>query len=482
MNELVTPAQMRGLESTAFARGVAEEALMEAAGGGLAEVLARRCPDGGTLVVFAGKGHNAGDAFVAARLLGRSAKWRCEMRLVFPVAEMKPLALAKFQQLGEVPTASLDAPMPHGHVVLLDGVLGIGAAGELSGEVLRACKQMNRWRERSFAEVVAVDLPSGLGSELAVVADCTVTFGFPKTVLVEDAATAFVGELVVIPLADLAQPEPGDFVITESWVRSALPRKRHFAMHKAQAGRVGIVAGSRGCLGAARLSATAAVRAGAGLVTLFVPEDLYALAAPACTPEVMVRTFTDIAAASIEVWGIGPGLGPTLLPKIFDWLSALTSPAVLDADALNWISQVGLCALEAPAGPRLLTPHPGEMRRLLLGWRPELADQSRAVQATEFGRAFGVTLLLKGSRTVIAQSGQPLAYNSTGHPSMATGGMGDLLTGVTAALMAQGLQPYAAAGVSSWILGRAGELAAPKGYGATLVLEQLHAARRSALD
>ena len=482
MNELVTTKQMRAMESAALARGIPEEVLMEQAGKGLADLLALRLSRGVTLVIFAGKGHNAGDAFVAARILEETESCSIQLRLVLPPEEMKPLALEKFQQLRSCQIVPVDAPVPSGKAILLDAMLGIGFTGELTGSVKHACEVLNRWRETYFTDVVAVDVPSGLGSPGGVVADCTVTLGAPKVAMVDDLVTSSVGRIVLIPLSGLNAPSAGDFVITPAWVRHTLPRKRDFDTHKGHSGRVGIVAGSLGCVGAARLAAAAAVRAGAGLVTLFVPEKMYPVAAASVIPEVMVRTFSDIRSTEADAWGIGPGLGQTILPEIADWMRVLKKPAVVDADALNWSSKTGLCALEAPEGPRLLTPHPGEMSRLLAAWKPELVGKSRAKQAAEFAHAFGVALLLKGSRTILAQRGKPLAYNSTGTPAMATGGMGDVLTGICAALISQGLDPYAAGGVGSWLLGRAGELAAPHGLGAGLLIDYLEAARQCAID
>lgn len=481
MNEIVSAVEMKALEQAAFDRGVIEESLLEQAGCGLARAIAERWPEGGHLVVFAGKGHNAGDALVAARELKRSNQWSVEVRLAFDEPVLKPLVkatLVDLVKLGGVKFASLEAPLFGGRIVLLDGLLGIGAEGELHGSIRAACEQMNQWREAYFADVIAVDLPTGLGGENGVVADCTVTFGFPKSELLVDSATTRVGRLVVVPLPDLGQllGEPRDFVITPEWIRRFLPKKRLFTTHKGEAGRVGIVAGSRGCIGAARLSAASAVRTGAGLVTLFVPDEIHEMAATSVVPEVMVRTHRELSGFKADAWGIGPGLGAEIRKSVMAWMEELDAPAVIDADALNWIAQTGLCGLESLSGKRLFTPHPGEMRRLLANWRPELSERSRAEQAGEFARVYGHTLLLKGSRTIIADAGKPLAYNSTGTPAMASGGMGDVLTGICAALMGQGLQPFEAGAIGSWILGRAGEIASRRGIGASYVIQEINAA------
>jgi hydroxyethylthiazole kinase-like uncharacterized protein yjeF len=475
MNELLSAAAMQAEERAVFATGITEETLLEIAGRALATTIARHFPDGETLAVFAGKGHNAADAFVAARELRKLGKWELDVRLVFSAQEMKPLAQKKLAELGCSAHRSVGAASHGGRVVILDGLLGIGASGPPQGDLADACAAMNRWRETWRVPVVAVDLPSGLGYSSCVAADLTVTFGFPKLEMVADAVTEFVGQIEVCELEYLGgdHPSAGDFLVTSNWVRAHLPPVRRFDIHKGQAGRVGLVAGSRGCVGAARLAAAAAVRAGAGLVTLFVPEEIYPIAAASVIPEVMVRTTNELGGFSADAWGIGPGLGSTVSRSLQAWLEALTAPAVVDADALNWISQTGLCGLESLAGPRLLTPHPGEMKRLMANWRPELSEASRADQAREFTRVYPVSLVLKGARSITAQAAHPLAYNSSGSPTMASGGMGDILTGICTALLAQGLNPYAAGAVGSWILGEAGAQAGKRGYGASYVLEEL---------
>jgi hydroxyethylthiazole kinase-like uncharacterized protein yjeF len=224
------------------------------------------------------------------------------------------------------------------------------------------------------------------------------------------------------------------------------------------------------------------LRAGGGLVTLFVKEEVYPVLAAACPPEVMVRCVADYREAldeSLDVLAIGPGLGrgteagADASPgdghrrQVLDLIARWPKPMVVDADALNLLATY-LGVLENCAGPRLLTPHPGEMARLM---PPPVPASARAELARTFAGRHGVTLLLKGARTVIAESGQPLLYNSTGTPGMGTGGMGDVLTGVTAALAALdsgarsasrgggGVTLRQAAALGAWTCGRAAELA-----------------------
>jgi NAD(P)H-hydrate epimerase len=220
---------------------------------------------------------------------------------------------------------------------------------------------------------------------------------------------------------------------------------------------VGLIAGSRGFVGASILCSEAAARAGAGLITLYVPEEIYNLVVTIVAPEIMVKptsNFRSVLDDRLDAIGMGPGLGSTRRPEILDVVAHFAGPMVVDADALNALS-TAVVQLKNCAGPRLLTPHPGEMSRL---W--STSGKNRIEIVKEFTSAYPATLLLKGSRTVVGQAGKPAAYNSTGSPGLATGGSGDVLTGVCAAFLARGISPYDAARLGAWLCGRAAELAA----------------------
>jgi NAD(P)H-hydrate epimerase len=465
---IIPGSEMQRIEAAAFARGTAEEPLMDAAGAGLAGVIAASAPQPGQLAIWAGKGHNAGDAFVAAAILAQQG-WRIFCQCLFPETEFRPLALAKWRHLQSVaaihPIDALDAAP---HTVLLDGILGIGATGPLSGSIATACQQMNTLRQKMRATTIAVDLPTGLNANTGtvdpatVMADATATFGMPKTGLVSDAATAFVGRIHHVPLPELTPEISGvDQLITDATVRAILPPQRPFEFHKGQAGRIGLIAGNLGTMGAARLCSAAALATGGGLITLFVPDDpasLYQIAATACPPEIMVRTWRDVPHANVDAWGIGPGMGFNFPAPMLETLLQTNRPVVLDADALTVLASGRMELLQNPPSPRLLTPHPGEMARLFPS-----EGRSRAETARDFTQQYPVTLLLKGSRSLIAQAGHPHAYNSSGTPAMASGGMGDVLTGICATLMAQGIAPYHAAAAGSYLLGAAAEAATKEG-------------------
>jgi NAD(P)H-hydrate epimerase len=209
------------------------------------------------------------------------------------------------------------------------------------------------------------------------------------------------------------------------------------------------------------MASQGALRAGAGLVEVFVPEEIYKIVAGAAFMEAMIKpvaSYRHLLKEKADVWAVGPGLGKSHAAEILELVEKVKEPMVLDADGLNIVSEK-TSALRCCKGKRLLTPHPGEMKRLF----PK-EQESRAKTATKFCDRFPVTLLLKGSRTIVAERDRPLSYNSTGNPGMATGGMGDVLTGVCAGLLGQGLSPYDAARVGAWLCGRAAEIAIFNGY------------------
>ena len=242
-------------------------------------------------------------------------------------------------------------------------------------------------------------------------------------------------------------------------------------------GRVGILAGSVGATGAAVMCSHACARAGAGLITLLTHPDIYPIVAGAASPEVMVRplpSVLDVLDMNFDVLGLGPGLGSEHGEEVRELVARWPKPMVVDADGLNALSE-DMGVLSSPAGPRLLTPHPGEMKRLLHGSKElrALADDKDAPRARivrDFTGLYPVTLLLKGARTVIAERGRPLAFNGTGNAGMATGGMGDVLTGICCALAGQKLDLYDAARYGAWLHGQAADLAREAGESAQSLL------------
>lgn len=451
---------MRAAEEAAFARGSSAEKLMDEAGRGVARTIQQFFPRPGHCIVFAGKGNNAGDALVAAAELQR-AGWEITVRTPFAESEWGDLCRKKAMELHDAA-----APKRAGEIrklIVLDGLLGTGSKLPLRDPVRKTCAEINRLRTESSAYIFALDVPTGLDSDSgetdadAVRADFTIAIGAVKHGLVADRALEFVGRLEVVPLTAVRfdNLQCAAAIGCRATLRHLMPR-RNFGGYKNQYGRVGIVAGSKGLTGASILCSLGALRGGAGLVDIFVPEEIYEVVAASAPPEVMVkpvRSYLDSEPPPVDVWAIGPGLGQSHKEEVLELIRRTPQPMVLDADALTLVSKK-MSLLEKPAGPRLLTPHPGEMKRLF----PE-ANLSRAEIARRFTDQYPVTLLLKGSRTIVAENGSALNYNSTGNPGMATGGIGDTLTGVCASLIAQGLTPYDAARVGAWACGRAAEFA-----------------------
>lgn len=464
---LVTCQQMQEIEQRAFGRGISAADLMEQAGCGIAREVRLLYPKPGTLILYLGSGNNAGDALVAARELQKHG-WQVLARLSSPLENLKPLPRGHFDAFSNL--RLLDAPAQPDHLtrplVQFDGLLGIGATGEMRPAIRALAAEMNALRHQHQAWTVAMDIPSGLDGDTGlpfpdcVQADLTVTVAFAKKGLVADAATSFVGRLSLVPLRDLQSPDEwldSAQLLTPELLRCWLPR-RGFEFHKGQAGRVGIIAGSRGFLGAAALACGGALRSGAGLVTLLVKDEFYPLLAARVSSEVMVKIVKDYREVSdmhFDALAIGPGLGFDHEAEVLEVIRAAKLPVVIDADAITMLAKSSDPNLLGSSAPRLLTPHPGEMLRLL-------PDQvSRRDWAANWARAHpGHTLLLKGARTVIETAGQPTLYNTTGHPGMATGGMGDVLTGVCAGLAGQGMSLHHAAGFGAWLCGRAAEIAA----------------------
>lgn len=455
---------MQEVEQVAFARGIKAADLMEQAGEGIACVVEQFFPMPGTCVVYCGKGNNAGDTLVAARYLAERG-WKILARLSFAPEEMPLLpqdhlhTLLRQYDAECIEKISKITTYP---LVLLDGVLGIGAQGAPRGSLAILIQEMNEVRSELGAFTVAVDLPSGLDlttgfpSECCVKADLTVTIAYAKTGLLADTATNNVGRLAVVTLTELKSSEGDEAsLITAESLRALLP-SRLFDVHKGMFGHVGIIAGSRGYLGAARLASSAALHAGAGLVTLYALPEIYDLLAVSVPPEVMVKPiacYTNVLSESLHALAIGPGIGSQYHSEILTVIEKATIPCLVDADALNALASDMEILLKCQA-PRLLTPHPGEMERLF-----SRKNQTRAAWATDFGRQYPVTLLLKGARTIIAEQKQPLAYNATGNPGMASGGMGDVLSGVAVSFLAAGHQPREAAMLGAWLCGHAAELA-----------------------
>src|SRR5437879_7001880 len=272
---------MRAAEESAVARGVTIETLMDQAGAGVAYAVRQFFPKPARCIVFAGKGHNGGDALVAAEQLQRIG-WKIDIRLPFAEEDCSELTQKKLKTLRDAATKSAGTIERGTHLIILDGLLGTGAKSFLREPLRTAAREINRPRREENAFVFAVDLPTGLDAdsgendpEDSVIADFTVTIGFAKHGLIVDSALDFVGRIEVVPLPGL-WPEasaPNELAASASSL-SALLSRRKFTAYKNEFGRIGVVAGSKGFVGAALMTTAGALRAGAGLGEGFVPEGI----------------------------------------------------------------------------------------------------------------------------------------------------------------------------------------------------------------
>jgi hydroxyethylthiazole kinase-like uncharacterized protein yjeF len=508
----VTTEQMRTLDRKVIEDyNVPGEELMARAGEGTAEVVSRlseRCGMAHPFVLLmAGRGNNGGDAFAAAHCL-HDEGMDVEVWLAGSAGDIRGDALrhlGKMRACGvtlrELPTLeaweeALAQAEPAD--ILVDGILGIGASGPARGPMAGAIHTINALSQESL--VISIDVPSGLDADTGlsagetVCADITVTMGLPKIGLLKSSALEAVGRLEVIDIGipwELTRDFKSDPELITGWeVRQLFSRRRRDS-HKGTYGHVLIIAGSPGYAGAAILSAQAACRSGVGLVSILVPQSIAAVVAGA-VPLAMVHAapVTDRGGlASTALTGLPRGLAPfdaiavgpgvTTAPEIRALIDQLISlckaPIVLDADALT-VFAGQLEALQSATGPLVLTPHPGEMARLL-GQDTDWVQSNRCEAARRAADRARAVAVLKGAATRVATVDRPVGLNLTGNPGMATGGMGDVLTGLLGGLLAQGIKPFEAACAAVSIHGRAGDYASWRrsqiGMTASDVIEEL---------
>lgn len=440
------------------------------------------------VAIFCGKGNNGGDGFVAARHLANMG-FDARVILLADPGEIKGDAAVNLKILFKMGlktiTVKCEDDLPgaasfcDGAFAVVDALFGTGLKGEVRGLARRAIELINSVN----SHVIAVDIPSGICGETgkvlgaAVKAEETVTMALPKMGLVLYPGAAYVGKLTI---ADIGMPleviksvkNEGELVDRETIAGFFKPVPPD--AHKGTFGRVFILAGSRGMTGAAALSALAASRSGAGLVTLGVPEGLNDILEVKVTevmtkplPETPEKSFSMQAltealdfAGKCDAVALGPGISTVEETKEFikRFLLDCPVPVVVDADGLNALAGKPEIIAKVPA-PVVITPHLGEMARLL-STSAELIQENRVKTAKNAAEQFKCTVLLKGARTLIAAPAGRLWINTSGNPGMATGGSGDVLTGMIAAFLARGMEPYEAAVAGAYIHGRAGDLAA----------------------
>ena len=472
-------------------QGVDSLALMEAAGRAVAEAVAGLSPQGPVRVVC-GKGNNGGDGLVAARLL-RGMGFETEALLLWSADQLSDDAAANLRRLDDAvgrDTALRGGAGPSGSGAVevgddvvarlagsgavVDAIFGTGFSGAPREPAAGAIAAIGE----SGAPVVACDVASGVDAatgEVAgavVEADVTVTFHGAKVGHYVAPGKWATGELVVAPIGIPAgAPEPATAGVIETAVLDLAPR-RGARSTKFSSGQVTIAGGSRGLTGAVRMSSTAAIRAGAGYATVAVPADLEP-AFEAAEVEVMSRGIGDtpgrlgaeaadqlLAAFERAAGGVlGPGLGrdEDSLALAREVAPRIEAPLVIDADGLNAFAGQ-LDRLAARGAPTVLTPHAGELGRLLERDSEDIAAH-RLAAAKEAAAWSGAVVVLKGDDTIVTD-GERVAVNAVAAPGLATAGSGDVLSGVTAALLARGLEPFAAACAAVIAHARAGEEAA----------------------
>ena len=488
---IVTAEEMKMLDQAAIKEyGVPGLVLMENAGLRVVDVIREVLGDvrGKIITVFVGKGNNGGDGFVIARhLLNQGAEVKllavtdlsgsegdaAVNQAIWQRMEQKIYALEHGDGINIVRLVIMNTDL------IVDAIFGTGFRGKMPEKIGRLVEALNL----SGKPIVSVDIPSGLEADTGkthgpcVRAAHTVTFALPKLGLIMEPGVGYTGELhiadISIPSLLIEQKAPPRYLLTGDMVKSWLP-VRLSAAHKGNFGRVLIVAGSRGMTGAAYLAGSAAVRTGAGLVTVAVPESLHDIMEVKLT-EAMTAPLPDTGKGylapragqsiltlldNMDVLALGPGLSavPEVAATVRELLPSIRKPVVIDADALNAL-EGSADILRKVQAPVIITPHPGEMARLL-GSSTKKIQADRLAITAKTAAVWNVVALLKGARTVVAAPDGALYLNPTGNPGMATGGSGDVLTGMAAALMAQNLNPAWAAAAAAYLHGTAGDLAA----------------------
>lgn len=483
-----TAEDMRRIEEIAVEQGASYESLMNRAGEACSAWILSH-PDllGGSVTIVCGRGNNGGDGLVLARSL-----WRL-MSVTVILADGEPtahpanlqfdrlMALCDHQENPPAVYSWVDEPYLCSSAireasVVVDCVFGIGFHGELPPLMRPLFQQMNA----AAGYKIAVDMPSGVPTASegadpeAFAADYTLTF----TALKQGQDSSLCGEVHLLDIgisADITERVLGCREITPQMVAERLP-DRPKDSHKGTYGRLLTVCGSYGMAGAALLCARGALRSGVGLLTAALPRSVYPLLASAVpeavflpVPETEEGAFSvdaiepllqAAAGATAVVLGPGLGRGEAQTALVEQLYRACPRPLVLDADGINALD-MHILVEETVAAPRIFTPHPGEMARLL-DVTVEQVQQHRREIARRFADKYGITLVLKGYHTLVSAPGRPVLENPTGNPGMATGGSGDVLAGIIGALVAQGMDPYYAAVCGVYLHGAAGDRAADR--------------------
>ncbi len=480
--KVVTAEEMREIDKRAREEfGIPTLLLMEIAGEKTAEVALDMLKERKRVVVVAGKGNNGGDGIVCARhlfnqgisvevfLLASKEEIKGDAKANLEIAERLGIEIVENPSLEILEKAFASADL------IIDAIFGTGFQGKPQPPISDVVKLINR----SSKPVLAVDVPSGVSDQgdipdmdLVVKADRTVTFGFPKLSIVQYPGAWFAGEIYVadIGIPRPLQEDPSITLLTPFLVKEKFLPRVPFS-HKGDFGHLLVLAGSVGFTGAATLSCEGALRVGTGLVTLGIPQSLNEILEVKLTeamtlplPETEAQTLSLKALSVIEqrmerytAIAMGPGLSthPETCQFVRQVIEKSEVPLVLDADALNCLAGG---PLDFSGKKVILTPHPGEMARLL-GTTSQEVQKNRVGIAKELAMKANCVVVLKGARTVIADKEGHCYINPTGNPGMATGGTGDVLTGMIGGFLAQGYSPLWAGSIGVFLHGLAGDLA-----------------------
>ena len=489
----MTADQMRRIDSRAIDKArIPGTVLMENAGRGVVSVMEEELGDieGLSVAVVCGKGNNGGDGSVVARfvengggtarifLLGRKSEVRGDAKVNLDLALKAGIEVTEVRS--DRSLEGLASGLGTADVAV-DGIFGTGFNGAARGLPRKSIEYLNLFD----GPVFYIDVPSSLDSTSGqaegpcVVADVTATMCLPKTGLLLHPGRVYAGDVYVVdigvPLSVIEKEQIALELLDDEFVRSILPL-RPPGGHKGAFGHLLVVAGSPGMTGAAALASMSALRVGCGLVTLAVPASLNDIMEAKLT-EVMTLPVPDAGSGTFgpesvegvisflktaDALALGPGLSTAagVRPFVEALLSEAECPTVIDADGLNNLSRSGSVIRKARA-PRILTPHPGEASRLIrASVTAGQIDRERIEYAARLAKRFGSTVALKGAPTIVAEAGGYAVLNPTGNSGMATGGSGDVLTGMIGGFLAQGVEPFASAAASVYMHGLAGDLAA----------------------
>ncbi len=453
--------------------------LMERASRALARAMSERWSAETPFTVFAGPGNNGGDALAVSRLLAERG-CRVEVYLFNTKGTLSPDCETNKERLAGVAgidfheiTTQFVPPVLTAEHVVVDGLFGSGLNKPLSGGFAAVVKYINT----SPATVVAIDVPSGLMGEdntyniqaNIIRADLTLSLQLPKLAFLFAENAPFVGEwqLLDIGLSEEAiEEKETDFALTEHEDVASMLKPRGKFAHKGNFGRALLIAGSQGMAGASVLAARACLRSGVGLLTVHIPfcnNFIVQTSVPEAMTEIDINDVRFSCATDTDDYqavGIGPGLGKAgdTEAALLEQIESCQTPMVVDADALNLLGEHRSYIGRLPKGS-ILTPHPKELERLVGKCQN---SYERLTKARELARSAGVHILLKGAHSVVIAPSGKCWFNPTGNPGMATGGSGDVLTGVVLALLAQGYDAETAARMAAYVHGLAGDIACKK--------------------